>query len=355
MIVKKVALNDVINEIANDTIVYNNETKTYFKKSKEVELEKDYTFKESILGPYKKYARASIQKKLDDGTQIYLDTENEFELLKIFKEFDEFREKMENRMMNIEVEILNNDIVNKIDLNDVEFNLDEYNKHIYVDKNGNDDNDGSKEKPLKTIRKAEEMIEDNTIILIGEGIYDITFGNTNSNKKYCQSGLGSKLNKNVTYQGFGKKTILVVDTRRLNYLSRDITFVNEIKNNNVKIQNIVFKMIDEERVAPNAVSIARNCDGINFNKCVFEFKVKNVNIIYNKIDNNNEIVFNNSIFNILKEKFGEQYDKPIMGKYKIENCYFNKNIKNKIELYDMQNKNFANEITLTNSIGINFF
>ena len=57
-----------------------------------------------------------------------------------------------------------------------------------------------------------------------------------------------------------------------------------------------------------------------------------------------------------KELVGSEIvDKPYTGYYSINNCFINSKIKNKIENLDRYNKNFKNDISLIDAIGMSFF
>lgn len=83
----------------------------------------------------------------------------------------------------------------------MKFDINSYAAVLYVDKTGADDlssNDGSKEKPFLTIEFARSQAINNTVIMIGEGEFEVTSLNVLSN------------NMDLTYYGCGEDTVLIV-------------------------------------------------------------------------------------------------------------------------------------------------
>jgi len=368
MRVINVEQNDIINGKPDDSIIFNKETQSYFKKSSTVTLTEDRTFRDAILGEFKPWARWREKDTETDFTKYY-DNNDEIKILKVFNELDTIKALKENRLSNINsttiLDTIDETVLSSFNDNKISINIDylnKFNKLVYVDQiNGSDMNLGTKENPVKTIRRAEALIIENTGIIIQPGIYDITEGNLQSNTRYCISGLSGNYDNNssLTVEYINPNDIgdvkLIVDTQGLDWEARDLTFINGMKNNNSKVIGITFKMVDKHKETAYSVSIARGSEGIQIIDCVFDIDVLNGNIVSNKLKGRDSVVFKNCLINFKKQLTGITYDNPYLGKYELENCFINVDFKTKLESFDSQNKNARNEVSLISNLNTTFF
>ena len=368
MVVINVEQNEVINSIANNVIIFNKETQSYFKKDASIVLDADTTFRDAILGLYKPWSRWR-EKQTENDFVKYFDTNDEEKILQVYNEVDALKELAENRISAFDtttiLSTISTDVLNSFNqsktLVDNTF-LADFDKLIYVDQNnGSDMNLGTENSPVKTLRRGEELIIENSALIFAPGVYDITKGNTNSNKRYCVSGLASKLvgdvSSTVTYvnQNLVGDVIMVVDTTGLDYEARDIAFVNGIKNNKSKIIGITFKMVDRKKEVAYNVSISRGTDGVQFIDCVFDLDVLNGNITYNNLDGRDSVTFNNSIINLKKELKGEVFDKPYSGTYDLNGCFLNAELNTKIINYDSKPSDIRGNVSLISNLNSQIF
>ena len=204
------------------------------------------------------------------------------------------------------------------------------------------------------------MIE-NTAIIIGVGVYDITKGNTQSNKRYCISGLAGNsdttTNFMIEYINMNNidDVIMVVDTDGLDFEARDISFINGMRNSNSKVIGITFKMIDSNKTTNYGTTIARNSEGVHIIDCVFDLSVLNDNITYQTLVGRDSVVFKNSIIDFKKTLNGEIEDKPHSGKYETDSCLFNESFRNKLENFDLKTKDIRGEVSLLSNLNTRFF
>ena len=368
MIVVEVEQNEVINGIATNVLVFNKETQSYFKKDATITLTEDVTFRDAILNQYKPWSRWR-EKVTEDDYVKYYDNPDEVKILTLFNEVDALKAKAEERVSTFETST----IINTMDADSLSsFNasktlidttyLTKFSKLIYVDQiNGSDMNFGEELSPVKTIRRAESLIIENTGIIVKPGIYDITTGNTQSNRRYCVSGLSGNYDTSssltVEYINMGAidEVKFIVDTQGLDFESRDLTFINGIHNNNSKVIGITFKMIDTKKETAYSVSIARGSEGVQLIDCVFDLDVLNGNIVYYNILGRDSVVFNNCIIDFKKKLTGILYDKPHSGTYELVNCFINDEFKEKLNTYDSKNENILGGTSMLSSLNTKFF
>lgn len=363
MQVIKVEEHDIINSLPNNALIFHVPTQTYFKKDPSVILNGDVTFRDAIFGPYKSYTRYGEREIQNDFIKYY-DSKDEEKVLNAFGEIDKINALRENRRISLNsttiLNTLSSTIKSSFENNKTNISSDyltKFDKIIYVDQtNGNDMNDGLINTPLKTIRKAESYIINNTAIVIAAGVYDITRGNTKSNQRYCISGLsGDKTGSNyveyINQNNIGD-VVMVVDTEGLDFEARDITFINKMVN--AKIYGITFKMNDHNKKTSYSATIIRESENVVLIDCIFDLNVVNGNITYNMVSRDS-VVFQNCIIDLKKELTGPEFDKPYMGRYELDGCFINQNIQNKLLDYDLQSKNEVGEITLINNLNTTFF
>ena len=368
MVVINVEQNEVINSIANNVIIFNKETQSYFKKDASVVLDTDITFRDAILGLYKPWSRWR-EKQIENDFVKYFDTNDEEKILQVYNEVDALKELAENRIATFDtttiLSTISSDVLNSFNqsktLVDNAF-LESFDKLIYVDQNnGSDMNIGTENSPVKTLRRGEELIIENSALIFAPGVYDITTGNRNSNARYCVSGLASKLvgdvSRTVTYINPNSSTyvLFVVDTEGLDYEARDLTFVNGIKNNHSRIMGITFKMVDRKKKVAYSVSIARGTEGVQFIDCVFDLDVLNGTITYDKLDGRDSVTFNNSIINLNKELIGGDFDKPYSGTYELNGCFLNTSLNSKIINYDSKPTDIRGYVSLISNLNPQIF
>jgi len=359
---------DLINSITNNVLVFNKETQSYFKKDASIILTEDTTFRDAILNQFKPWSR--FREKIVENDYIkYYDTEDETKILEVFNEQDALKAQAEQRVDDFDIST----VLDKMDTIKLEsFNaskisidtdyLTKFSRLVYVDQNeGIDTNMGTEDEPVKTIRRAESLIIENTGVIILPGVYDITKGNIQSNKRYCVSGLAGNYDNltslTVEYINIGSigDVILVVDTQGLDWESRDLTFINGIHNVNSKVIGITFKMIDKKKETAFSVSIIRGSEGVQLIDCVFDLDVLNGNVTYfNKVDRD-LVVFKNSIIDLKKELNGAQYDAPYSGTYELDSCFINEEIQTKLQTFDSQNTDIRGTVSLLNNLNTVFF
>jgi hypothetical protein len=359
---------DLINSIPSNVLIFNKETQSYFKKDASVNLIEDTTFRDAILNQYKQWSR--FREKVVENDYIkYYDTDDEIKILEVFNERDMLKAKAEQRVLNFDISTVL-DVINTNELksfNASKLSIDDdyltkFARIVYVDqKNGIDINDGTRDFPVKTIRRAESLIIENTAVVILPGVYDITTGNTQTNKRYCISGLAGNYDTDksltVEYINMGaiEDVILVVDTQGLDWEARDITFINGIHNSNSKVIGITFKMIDKIKETAFSVSITRESEGVQLIDCVFDLDVLNGNIVYFNKVGRDSVVFKNSIIDLKKELNGVQYDAPYSGTYELDGCFINEEIKTKLQTFDSQNMDIRGTVSLLNNLNTVFF
>jgi len=369
MQVIEVKQTDIINDIPNNVIVFNKETQSYFKKDQSVILTDNLTFRDAILNEYASWARFR-EKELESDFIKYYDTNDKEKILNVFNEDDKIIALAEARKLEFDTthiySNINDDIKNIFEQNRLiidDLYLTQFNKVIYVDQTiGLDTNGGSIDYPVKTIRRAESMIIEKTAIVLMHGIYDITKGNTRSNKRYCISGLASNIDSNnnilsVEYINIGAigDVILMVDTDGLDYESRDLSFVNGIMNENSKAIGIIFKMLDKNKESNYSVSIVRNSEGFQLIDCVCDLDVMNGSVVYNKTENIISVKFINTIINYKKALNGEQYDRPYRGIYELENSFINNDLKIKIDTYDSKPMDINGNVSMLQNLNLRNF
>lgn len=365
MEVVQVEQTDIINPIKDNIIVFNKETQSYFKKDSSIILTTDITFRDAILGQYKPWSR--LREKVNETDYIkYYDNNDEIKIHQAFGDIDAVKALNETRLQNFNTSTIMDTIDETIlsSFNEAKTPIDttylaKFSKLIYVDQiNGNDMNIGTELEPVKTIRRAESLIIENTGIIILPGVYDITTGNTTSNQRYCVSGLsGGIADKTVEYINLGSvdSVKLIVDTQGLDFESRDLTFINSMKNSNSKVIGISFKMIDKKKKTAYSVSIARNSEGIQLIDCVFDIDVLNGNIVYYKDIGRDSVVFKNCLIDFKKELTGTIYDAPYAGTYELDSCFINDEMRTKLQTFDSQNKDIRGEVSLLSSLNSVFF
>ena len=368
MQVVSVEQNDIINSITNDIIVFNKETQSYFKKSSSIVLTEDTTFRDAILGQYKPWSRWR-EKDLETDFIKYYDNNDEIKILETFNEVDTIKAKREERVGNLNLttilDTIDTTVLSSFNGNKLSINIDylsKFDKLVYVDQvNGSDMNLGTETNPVKTIRRAEALVIENTGIIVQPGTYDITEGNIQSNRRYCVSGLSGNydINTSLTVEYINPNSIgdvkFVVDTQGLDWEARDLTFINGMKNANSKVIGITFKMVDKDKETAYSVSIARGSEGIQLIDCVFDIDVLNGNIVSNKLLGRDSVVFKNCIFDFKKQLTGTIYDTPYLGKYELESCFINDEFRTKLESFDSKNKDARNEVSLVSNLNTSFF
>ena len=355
MKVINVGLYDDISNIQDNVIVFNKETLTYFRKDPSVEFESPLMFKDAVQNEFSDYSR-TLEIDTSSNYKKYSDTNDKFKIENSIGELEKLQNMEYERFKSLEINPFPQDVSDEIKeefySNRVELTDDfknGFNKIIYVDiDNGDDTNDGSETQPLKSLRLAEKNSIDGTLIIINKGNYDITFGNTNSTKNYCQSGLMGKENCSITYFGVDDPN-LIIDTRDISYDSRDISFVNGLKEGS-KIYNLNFKLFDASRVNPWSVSLVRNSPNVELNGCTFELDSKAMNFVMNKLSDESTIFTNCLVYS-----HNDLNTKPYLGTYQTENLFYNSKLDKKLKELDPLNTNFKNEITMVSGVGLKLF
>ena len=317
--------------------------------------------RDAIFGPYSEFARFGEKDVVTNYTKYY-DTHEKEKIYRAYDAIDEIIALRESRVSKFsKSDLYDNKIEDEskerfdFQKNKDTIDLSEFNKIIYVDQfGGSDMNDGSENNPVKTIRRAEDMIIDGTCIIVADGIYDITFDNGNSNPIYCTSGLsGGDKNYHVTYcakNNLGDVTF-VVNTNGLEIEARDISFMSDAYN--VDVKNIIFKMVDKTKDTLYGATISRGSGNISFIDCVFDLELMNGNIIYN-MKSIDFVSFENCIINIQKDLNAPINNKVHKGSYTLKNCFVNQEIKDKIEEFDL-GQNEAGEISMIGNFNTRFF
>ena len=368
MQVIQVEQSDIINTKPNDVIIFNKETQSYFKKDNSVTLTSDTTFRDAILGLYSAWARFR-EKEIESDFVKYYDNNDEIKLLSVYNEVDSIKAIEESRKSSFDIttvlDTLSQDKKNSFNASKTLIDntyLESFSKVIYVSQqSGLDTNIGTKTAPIKTIRRAESLVIENTAIVIEPGVYDITKGNTQSNKRYCISGLAGNSNLTTNFKveyinmNNVEDVIMVVDTNGLDFEARDISFINGMKNSNSKVIGITFKMVDSNKTTNYSTTIVRNSEGVQIIDCVFDLKVLNGNITYQTLVGRDSIVFKNSIIDFKKTLNDETSNKPHSGKYETDGCLFNESFRNKLENFDSKTKDIRGEVSLLSNLNTIFF
>ncbi len=368
MQVVNVEQNELINSITNDVIIFNKETQSYFKKDGSITLTEDTTFRDAILGQYKPWSRWREKIVENDFTKYY-DNNDETKILEVYNEIDALKANAETRVGNFNlstiIDTIDETVLSSFNeaktLIDTDY-LSRFDKLVYVNQTtGNDMNIGGEFTQVKTIRRAEELIIENTGIIIQPGVYDITTGNNMSNRRYCVSGLAgnyddtSSLTVEYINMGTTGEVKMIVDTQGIDWEARDITFINGIHNVNSKVVGIVFKMIDAKKETTYSVSIARGSEGIQLIDCVFDLDVLNGNIVNYKITGRDSVVFKNCLIDFKKVLTGPVHDVPFSGTYELDGCFINDEIKNKLQTLDSQNTDIRGSVSLISTLNTTFF
>jgi len=359
---------DVINNVESNILVFNKETQSYFKKDDSIILTEDTTFRDAILGQYKPWSRWREKVVESDYTKYY-DTKEETKILGVFNQVDALKAKAEERISNFDITT----VLDRMDTNSLKsFNeaktsidteyLSKFSKLVYVDQNDGDDmNNGDELNPVKTMRRAESLIVENTGVIILPGVYDITKGNTQSNRRYCVSGLAGNYDNStsltVEYINMGNidEVKMIIDTQGLEFEARDLTFINGIHNSNSKVIGITFKMIDNKKKTAFGVSIARGSEGVQLIDCVFDLDVLNGNITYYNITGRDSVVFKNCIIDLKKELNGAIYDAPYSGTYELDGCFINSELQEKLDTFDSQNADIRGSVSLISRLNTIYF
>jgi len=359
---------DIINNKPNNVIIFNKETQSYFKKDSSVTLTSDITFRDAILGLYSEWARFR-EKEIESDFVKYYDNTDKIKLLSIYNESDSIRAIEESRKSSFDIttvlDTLPQDKKDSFNASKTLIDnvyLENFSKVIYVSQeSGLDTNIGTETSPIKTIRRAESLVIENTAIIVGPGVYDITKGNTQSNKRYCISGLAGNSDNTTNFKveyinmnNIGDVT-MVVDTNGLDFEARDITFINGMRNSDSKVIGITFKMVDSNKTTNYSSSIVRNSEGVQIIDCVFDLNVLNGNITYQTLVGRDSIVFKNSIIDFKKTLNDAVSDTPHSGKYETERCLFNEAFRNKLENFDSKATDIRGEVSLLSQLNTIFF
>ena len=170
------------------------------------------------------------------------------------------------------------------------FNINSYAAVLYVDKKGKDDlttNDGSKEKPFLTIEFAIQQVDtDNTVIMIGKGVFDIVAAPELSKSGYKLTFHGESLDtiieiyKSVSRYSFkGEVDLFNFIIRPANSSGTDMVCYS-IDNNRVNWYNVIFSS-SENGSYPTNKMVAHTGSGMGesnkyYYNCTF-YSVSNIN------------------------------------------------------------------------------
>lgn len=349
---------EIINDYPDDTVLFEKGSWTYIKIDKSIVLNGIRTFKDAVLNEYKNVAHIGEVDKTETYEKYY-DHINEQKILEILNERERLEtlraQEVNSKDLTLTYSALKNDFsdfnfTKSLDLTN--FNL------IYVnDTYGNDNNDGSQNSPVKTIRRAERLINGRTKILISPGIYNLSFDNKNTNKNFCESGIANKRDGdgffeveylNMSLNPDSVKFLIYGDAKND---ARDLACINGVndKETQTKLTNISFKIIDNKRKISNSVAIVRMSDNILFENCVFEIISNNISIVHNTIQESN-IKFINCFFNI--ESVTGVIKSASKGSYELIDCVFNLAAE---EILLNDSKEDTSNNVLTSQINTRFF
>ena len=119
---------------------------------------------------------------------------------------------------------------------------------LYVEMNGNDTNDGTKNNPVATIKQAISLASNNDTINIGEGTFYIQ-RLTNLSKSSCT----------LNFKGKNEKTIVCVSTCNYDEYS-----------GNSNIYNMIFKPTDNFSGETTAIVYSVDINTVKFHNCLFK-------------------------------------------------------------------------------------
>lgn len=154
----------------------------------------------------------------------------------------------------------------------------EYSEIIYVSQsNGDDNNDGTRDNPVKTINKAKQLVSvDNTLIQINDGIYNIEKFPDLSHENYM-----------ISYLGNGIKTVLNITNCESMYSFK----------NKVNFMRMIIRPDDKLSGDTRAVSYSTDIFEVQFYNILF---LRSVN---NKYPNSWFFIFHNNQHGDFNKKF----------------------------------------------------
>jgi len=335
MKVYQVELNDTVNSYPDNSIIINMQTYTYFLKKSGIEIPDNLTFKDAIENYYKEYSE-EFSNVFNEEYDLYsFSNEKETIKLRLNKIIDtvQYYQNYNADKINFEIDA---DITKK------EVDFEAYDKLIFVDSvNGSDDNDGTENKPFKTLYKAEMEAEydKNNLILVKEGKYNLVNKYSKFNS-LSVSGIGLK-NKNISYCGITddmRNVIFYIDVEGIRYDSKFLSFFNNL---NGDVFNITFVMNDFKKAVP---LMSLNSD-VNVENCIFLWKNKNIDLMFNTIEKtlNAENVYFVSDFEL------NYIDIKTHGQINVKNSFYDGKFKNIFD--NLKNAyNYSNDVVLQSFI-----